>query len=110
MSLALTQTQAHIDADTPNVGLGTVVASDAVSALDGTGTFMDIITQEAAANCTGTATVKSALPTATPFALITQAADAKTVYANFAATWAASGDAAAKLTGTVILNWDNLSI
>jgi hypothetical protein len=108
MSVGITQTQAHINADTPKVGLGTVIASGAVSVLSGTATFQDILTGQSAANCTGTATVKTALPTAgSP--LITEAAGSKAVYFNAAATWAASGDAAALLTGTVVINWRTMA-
>ncbi len=109
MSLGVTQTQAHINADTPKVGLGSVIGVGAVSVLNGNAAFMDIITEQAASNCTGTATVKSAKATSSPFEFITAAAGAKTVYANFAASWAASGDAAALLAGTVVLHWRTLA-
>lgn len=105
MSLAITQTQGHINANTPKVGLGSVIAVGAVSVLNGNAAFMDIITEQSAANCTGTATVKTALATSSPFAFVTEAAGSKAVYMNAAAAWAASGDAAALLTGTVVLNW-----
>lgn len=108
MSLAITQTQGHINANTPNVGLGTVIASGAVSVLSGTATFQDIITGSNAANCTGTPTVSVVAPTAgAPF--IKLAGGVHTVYFNAAAAWAASGDAAALLTGTVVLNWTFLN-
>jgi len=108
MSVAITQTQAHINADTPEIGLGSVVASGAVSVLSGTATFEDILTGQVAADCTGTATVKTALPTA-GVPLITEAAGSKAVYLNVADTWAASGDAAALLTGTVVINWRTMA-
>jgi hypothetical protein len=108
MSVAITQTQAHINANQPKVGLGTVIASGVVSALSGTATFQDILTGQTAADCNGTATVKTALPTAgIPF--ITESAGSKAVYFNAAATWSASGDAAALLTGTVVLNWRSMA-
>jgi hypothetical protein len=105
MSMGITQTQGHINADTPVVGLGTVIASGAVSVLSGTAAFQDILTGQSAANCTGTATVKTALATSSPFAFVTEAAGSKAVYMNAAAAWAASGDPAALLVGTVVLNW-----
>lgn len=108
MSLAITQTQAHINADTPKVGLGTVIATGAVSVLSGTATFMNIITEQTATNCTGTATAKTAIPTAA-VPLVIAAAGAKTIHANAAASWAASGDAAALLTGTVVINWRTMA-
>lgn len=104
MSVGITQTQGHINSDTPVVGLGTVVASGAVSVLSGTATFQSIITGTTATNCTGTATVKTATPTA-GVPLIIETAGAKTVYLNAAATWAASGDSAALIAGTVVINY-----
>lgn len=104
MSVAITQTQGNINTDTPKVGLGTVIAVGAVAVLSTPATFMDIVTQQTAANCTGTATVISAGPTAA-IPLVTAAAGSKAVYFNAAFAWAASGDAAALLTGTVVLHW-----
>ena len=104
MSLGITQTQGNINADTPDGGLGTVIASGVVATLDGTATFENIITGQTFNNCTGTAEVKTAIPTANvPFVI--EAADAHTVHFNVADGWAASGDAAALLAGTVVINW-----
>lgn len=108
MSLGITQTQGNINANAPKVGLGTVIASGVVSVLNGTATFMNIITEQTAANCTGTATVKAALPTAGND-FVTEEAGAKTIYFNAAAAWSAGGDAAALLAGTVALHWKHLS-
>jgi|SRR5215471_5870328 len=108
MSVGITQTTGHINANTPNVGLGTVIASGVISVLSGTATFQDIITGSNAANCTGTATVSQAAPTGgAPF--IRNAAAAKDVFFNAAAAWAASGDPAAIVAGTVVLRWDTLA-
>jgi hypothetical protein len=104
MSVAITQTTGHINANTPTVGLGSIIASGAISVLSGTATFQDIITGQSAANCTGTATVKTANPTAS-VPLVTEVAGTKTIHFNAAAAWAASGDPAALLTGTVVLFW-----
>jgi hypothetical protein len=101
MSIAITQTQGHINADTPEVGLGTVVASGAVAILDTPSTFENLLTGQVAANCTGTATVK----TVADQVFVIESAAAHSVYINVAATWAASGDAAALLTGTVVLKY-----
>lgn len=109
MSVGITQTEAHINANTPKVGLGSVIASGVVSVLNGTATFMDIITEQTAANCTGTPTVKTAKATSSPFEFITAALGAKTVHFNAAVSWAASGDAAAILAGTVVLNWRTMA-
>lgn len=104
----ITQTEAHITADTPDVGLGTVIASGNVALLSGTGTFEDIITGQTATNCNGANTVKAAIPTA-GVPLVIATADPHTVYLNVADGWAAGGDAAALLTGKVVLNWRFMS-
>lgn len=108
-SMGITQTTGHINANTPNVGLGTVIASGAVSVLSGTATFQDISVGVNAANCTGTATVQTALATASPFVVIRAAGSAKTVFFNAAAAWAASGDPAAVLAGTIVLQWATMA-
>lgn len=109
MSMAITQTTGHINANTPTVGLGTVIASGAISVLSGTATFQDIMVGSAAANCTGTPTVNTALATSSPFVVIRNAAAAKTIYFNAAAAWSASGDPAAILAGTVTLHWQTMA-
>jgi hypothetical protein len=101
MSLAITQTQAHINADTPDVGLGTTIASGVNSLLSAVGAAAEnFVTGQTAANCTGTASTKTV-----GMNLVIESADDHTLYANAAATWAASGDAAALLTGTVVIEW-----
>lgn len=106
MSMALTVASTEAQSDTPDVGLGTVIASGAVATLDGTGTFEDIITGQTAADSNGTATVKTAIPTAgVPFVI--EAGDAHTVHFNIADTWAndTGGDLTGDIAGTVVLNW-----
>lgn len=105
MSIAITQTQGNINANTPDVGLGTTVGSGVNALLSAVGAAAEnILTGQTAANCTGTATVKTV-----GMNLVIESADDHTVYLNAAATWAASGDAAALLTGTVVLNWSFIS-
>jgi len=90
--------------DTPDVGLGTVIASGVVTALGGTATFEDIITGQAAADTNGTATVKGAGPTAgVPLEITT--AGAHTVHVNAADGWGANADAAGTLNGTVVISY-----
>lgn len=108
-NVAITQTQGHITADTPVVGLGTTIATGAVSVLSGTAAFQNIMAGTAAADCNGTPTVKTALATASPFGLVSEIGGAKGIYVNAAASWAASGDAAAVLSGTVLLRWKTLA-
>lgn len=100
MSLAITQTQGNITADTPDGGLGTTIASGAVALLSGTAAFENVLTGQTFNDCNGTAEVKTVTAT-----LVVESGDAHTVYFNVADGWAASGDAAATLTGTVVLLW-----
>lgn len=100
ISIGITQTQGNINADTPDVGLGTTIASGAISLLDGTATFENIMSGQLATNCTGTETKNNTINHTD-----INAADDHTVYLNVADTWAAGGDTGALLTGTIILNW-----
>ena len=108
MSLGITQTQGNINADTPDGGLGTVIGSGVVATLDGTATFENILTGQTFNNCTGTAEVKTLIPTAS-VPLVIASGDAKTIHFNVADGWAASGDAAAILAGTVTIVWRTLA-
>lgn len=108
-SVATTQTTGHITANTPDTGLGTVIASGAVAVLDGTATFENISTGVATDDCNGDPLEVAALPTAgTPFIVAVGAAH--TVYFNQAFAWSASGDPGALLSGYVVLNWNTLSV
>ena len=104
MSLAITQSEGNINADTPDGGLGTTIGSGAVAVLGGTAAFENIITGQTFDDCNGTAEVI----TIAGVGLAIEAAGDKTVYFNVADGWAASGDAAAGLAGTVVLEWTNL--
>lgn len=101
MNVLIQQTDGNITADTPDVGIGTTIASGAVAVLSGTAAFENILTGQTAADCDGTATVKN-LGTE----LIVATGDNHTVYLNVADGWAASGDAAAVLQGTVVIHWE----
>ena len=100
MALALTQSDGNVNADTPDIGIGTTVASGAVAVLGGTAAFENILTGQTAANCTGTAT--SAFVNTQ---LVIPAANSHDVFVNVADGWAADGDAALGLTGTVTILW-----
>ena len=100
MSLAITQSEGNITADTPDGGLGTVIASGAVAVLSGTATFENILTGQTFNDCDGAAET-----TAAAVDLLIKTADAHTVHFNVADGWAASGDAAAALAGTVVIDW-----
>ena len=102
-NVAITQTGGNINADTPDVGLGTTIASGAVAVLSGTAAFENILTGQTFADCNGTGTKAGVASTLN----ILAAAD-HTVYLNVADGWAASGDAAAAISGTVVLSWEFL--
>ena len=98
-----------VDTDTPDVGIGSVIATGAVSLLNGTATFEDYITGQTATNCSGTATVAMTAATAgygTGISL-NAAADAKTVHLNLADTWAGADTITA--AGTVVIKWTSMA-
>lgn len=106
MSVAVTAASTEAQADTPDVGLGTTIATGSVAILGGTAAFENILTGQTAADANGTATVKTAIPTAGA-SLVIEAGDDHTVHLNVADTWAddTGGDLSADISGTVILVW-----
>lgn len=98
--VAITQTEGNIDADTPDVGLGTTVASGVVAVLSGTAAFENILTGQTFTDCNGTAE-----DVAVGTQLVIQHDGDKTIYLNAADGWAASGDAGAVLSGQVVIHW-----
>lgn len=100
MNVALQETEGNITADTPDIGLGTTIASGAVAVLGGTAAFENILTGQTAADCDGTATVKTV-----HCELVIESSGDHTVYLNVADGWAASGDNGALFAGTVTLKW-----
>ncbi len=103
MSIGITQSQGNIDADQPKVGLGTTLASTAVADLTNPTTLDDILVQQDANNCTGTAEVK----TVADQILVIETGSAHTVHFNAADSWNGA-DAAATVAGTIILEWLNI--
>jgi hypothetical protein len=103
MSVGLTNTDTTIDADTPDLGLGTVIATGAVAVLGGTATFENILTGQTMNNCTGTAEV-----IALDSSLVILTGAAHTVHLNVADTWAGS-DTMLFATGTIVLEWTQLA-
>jgi hypothetical protein len=101
MSMAITQSQGNITADTPDVGLGTVIAAGANALLSDTSGAENVLTGQTANDCNGTAEVK----TVGDQILVIEAGGAHTLYFNVADDWAASGDAAAAIAGTVTIHW-----
>jgi len=100
LDVAIQQVDGNIDADTPDIGLGTTIASGVVAVLGGTAGFENVLTGQTAADCDGTATDKM-LATQ----LLVEVADSHALYLNVADGWAASGDAAAVVSGQVIVHW-----
>lgn len=103
MSIYL-QDSENVTADTPDVGIGTVIGSGAVAVLGGTATFENILTGQTASDCDGTALSAGAGPTAGAPLFITRAG-AHTVYLNIADGWAASGTSSLYATGEIWLSW-----
>lgn len=101
MTIGLTNTDGNIDADTPDLGVGTVVAAGANATLNLTAGAENIITGQTANNVTGTAEVK----TVGDQVLVIEAADAHTVYLNVADTWAGAETTGVVAAGTVTLIW-----
>ncbi len=103
MNVTLTGTSG-IAANTPKVGIGSVIASGAVAVLSGTATFTDYITSQTSGAINGTNAVEA---TNSAVALVRLSGDAKTIHLNTAVAWAAAGDVTA--TGTLVLNWSTIS-
>jgi len=90
--------------DTPDIGLGTVIASGEITTLDGTATFENILTGQTMDDTNGTAEVKAAGPTAgAPLEITT--AGAHTVHVNLADGWGNNTDASGLLNGTVVIDY-----
>lgn len=100
IDLALLQSEGNVTADTPDLGLGTTIASGVVAVLGGTAAFENILTGQTMNDCNGT--VESTQVTTQ---LAIAAADSHDIYVNVADGWAASGDAALGLTGTFEFWW-----
>lgn len=100
LDIALQQTEGNVTADTPDIGLGTTVASGVVAVLGGTAAFENIMTGQTAGDCDGTATTKTI-----GTQLVIESGGDHTIYLNVADGWAASGEAAMEVSGTVTLLW-----
>lgn len=109
MEVALNNASGELDADTPDIGVGSVIATGAVAVLGGTATFEDYVTGQTAADANGTVTKKLSAATAgalTGIAL-NGAAAAKTIHLNVADGWAA--DEPVLATGRVVVKWTLMS-
>jgi hypothetical protein len=109
MDVAL-QGTGTVDADTPEVGIGSTEATGAHAILsDVAATAEDYITGTAAADCNGTATevVSVAVAGALAGISVNAAADTKTVYLNLAAGW--NGADTLTTAGEIVLEWTTLA-
>jgi len=100
VDLNLDELDGNITNDTPEVGLGTTIASGAVAVLSGTAAFENILTGQVAPDCNGTdfdASDTSGLSIA--------AIDDHTVYLNMADGWAAGGETNLPVSGTIKIVW-----
>ena len=89
----------QVQSDTPDVGIGSVIATGAVSVLSGTATFEDILTGQTMDDVNGT--VEKAIGVGSDFT--TDTSGAKTIYLNRADTFANGSNLHAN--GTVIIPW-----
>ena len=111
MSIALDESDGNITADTPDLGIGTDAATGAYATLSAcdsgeTLTTENILTGQTMNDCNGTAEViSSSLDTG----LVIAAAGDHEVYINVADGWAASGEAACGISGTVVLQYKVMS-
>ena len=103
MSVGIDGAEGVNDADTPEVGVGSVIATGAVANLTGTTGFDDLSTQATAANLTGTVTVFAFDPTEIGMKM-NLSTGVKTVHLNMADTWAGT-DTGPVLSGTVTIEW-----
>lgn len=104
MDIALTGS-AGIVADTPDVGIGSVIATGAVAVLGGTGGFEDYITGQASGAISGSNSIEVALlPTGQQ---VKNVGTTKTVHLNVADGWAAAGTVTT--TGTVTIKWTKIN-
>lgn len=108
MSLGLT---AAGTTKTPDLGIGSVIASGAVAVLGGTATFEDYITGQTAADIAGTAAVKTSVATAGALTgiSINEVGSVKDVFVNAAATWSANNTGNLTASGTITFKWTKLS-
>ncbi len=105
MSVGLTGTGT---ANTPDVGIGSTLASGANALLSAAGaTTEDYITGQTATNITGTATTVAAVPGATIG--INMSSEVKTVYLNAAGAWAVGNTGNLTATGKIVIKWTKLS-
>ena len=104
VNITLDEVDGNITADVPEVSVGNVIVVGAVATMT-TATWENLSNgAPAAADCNGTATVRTVATS-----LIIETGDSHAVYLNIADGWAASGEGALPVTGTVTIEWTFLS-
>ena len=109
-SIAVGLTVGGVTTDTPDMGLGSVIATGTVAVLSGTATFEDYLTGQTASDCAGTTVRKALGATAgigTGIAL-NQVGDVKDVFLNVADGWNAGVTGDLTATGRIVLSWFKL--
>jgi hypothetical protein len=108
-SLVLTAAGTAVTTDT---GLGSVIASGIISALNGTATFEDRLTGQAIDTAAGGGAAVSALKAPTAGVLtgigLNVAASVKNVFLNSAGTWNANNTGNLTASGTIVLKWTRM--
>lgn len=109
-SLVLTAAGTAVATDT---GLGSVIASGAISVLSGTATFEDRLTGQTINTDPGGGTAVSALTAATAGIgtgiSLNVAGSVKNVFLNSAGTWNANNTGNLTASGTIVLKWTKMS-
>lgn len=96
-----------------DTGLGSVVASGAVSVLSGTATFEDRLTGQTLATAASGGTAAAAGPLGATAGILTgislnSASSVKNVFLNSAGTWNVNNTGNLTATGTIVLVWSKL--
>ena len=108
-SIVLTAAGTAVNTDT---GLGSVIATGAVSVLSGTATFEDRLTGQTIATAAGGGAAASALTAATAGIgtgiSLNVAGSVKNVFLNSAGAWNADNTGNLTATGTIVLKWTRM--
>lgn len=109
-NLSLKAAGTAVNTDT---GLGSVIASGAVSVLSGTATFEDRLTGQTIATAAGGGTAAAALLGATAGIgtgiALNGASAVKNVFLNSAGTWNANNTGNLTATGTIVFKWTKMN-
>ena len=101
-----------VTTDTPDMGIGSVIATGAVAVLGGTPTFEDYVTGLATADCAGTASVVGPVGATAGIHTgisLNKAADVKAIHLNAADGWNAGVTGNLTATGTIVLKWTKIA-